>query len=295
MPTTIENETLRVVVLAEYGARVASLIDKRSGRDWMAQGGVSANVGEEAVYSVGEAVGWDECFPTVSRWDAGATPWARRLRDHGDLWGRPWQIDALDAEKLSTSFAGTGFRFARTLRLEGPALIAEYAVANTGTAPLPFMWALHALLATRAGETMRLPGVDAVDAVYLGVAGQHLPRGQVDWAAGRADLPFPIAEVQPTSARFAAKLYASRLNAASVGGEGGWLDFTWTGVPDIGIWLTYGGWPQPGSDVHHVALEPTTAAVDHLGQAIERGNAVTLEPGQTHEWQVRLTLRPGEA
>lgn len=293
VPLTIENDVLEVVVTPGFGARVVSLIDRRTGRDWMARGGVSTSVGEDAAYGVGEAGGWDECFPTVSRWDATHTPWARQLRDHGDLWGRAWRVEDHTPATLKTTFEGALFRFTRTLALEGATLEAAYAVENTGSAPLPFMWALHALLATRPGETLRLPGMTEVDAAYLAANGRRLPPGRLAWPMGRADLPFAIGEVQSSEARFAAKLYGTRAGAASVGGPDGWLDLTWEGVSDLGIWLTYGGWPSPGSGIHHVALEPTTAAVDHLGQAIERGKAAVLPPGETKEWRVAMTLHPG--
>ena len=102
---SIENDALRVDVLPGYGARVSSLVDKASGRDWIFPGGQSSNTGEAAVYSRDEAVGWDECFPTVGAFEAGATPWKRRLRDHGDLWGRPWRIDSAIPTQLSTTYA----------------------------------------------------------------------------------------------------------------------------------------------------------------------------------------------
>jgi hypothetical protein len=75
-----------------------------------------------------------------------------------------------------------------------------------------------------------------------------------------------------------------------VGGENGWLDLEWSGIDHLGIWLTYGAWPAPGSSIHHVALEPTTAPVDHLGQAIGRGTALVLQPGASTSWRVTMTL-----
>ena len=91
---TIESEAMRVAVLPAFGARVVSLLDKCSAREWMFEGGQTSDTGEDAVYGADAAVGWDECFPTVSPWDASQTAWQRRLRDHGDIWGRPWTVDA---------------------------------------------------------------------------------------------------------------------------------------------------------------------------------------------------------
>ncbi len=286
---SIENEAVHIVVLPGYGARVTSLIDKRSGRDWLAPGGISANTGEDAVYSAGEAVGWDECFPTVSRWDASDTPWRRNLRDHGDLWGRPWQLLEAAPSLLRLSFAGTGFRFTRTLSLEGPAVNADYLVENTGGEPLPFMWALHALLIALPGETIELPGVNDVAAAFAALDGRRLDFANLSWPGLSTAVPFPLDKVQSVDTRFAAKLYAPDVRHAAVGGLNGRLVLDWEGIDHLGIWLTYGAWPQPGP-IHHVALEPTTAPIDHLGQGIANGSAVTLAPGAETRWRARLTL-----
>jgi len=58
----IENDRLRVAVTPAYGARVVSLLDKLSGREWMTTGPESPNTGEEVRYWGDEAVAWDECF-----------------------------------------------------------------------------------------------------------------------------------------------------------------------------------------------------------------------------------------
>jgi len=288
--TTIENEFVRVVVLPAFGARVVSLIDKASGRDWMAQGGISENTGEDAVYSSGEAVGWDECFPTVSRWNASATVWGRTLRDHGDVWGRPWKVEAATTTLLHTIFTGTNFRFARQLSLDGRTLTVSYSVENTGDAPLPFLWALHGLLTTQPGEEISLPGCDKLGVTFLSLDGQRIDAAELLWPGGGTVLPFPISQVQPIESRFMAKLFAPHQKQASVGGMDGWLDLAWDGIDHLGIWLAYGAWPSPGP-IHHVALEPTTDALDHLGQVIDRGSTKPIEPGETRRWRVTMTLR----
>jgi len=290
---TIENADLSVGVAAHFGARVVSLVDRRSGRQWLTQGGESLNTGEEARYLSPEAVGWDECFPTVSRWDAGSTPWRRNLRDHGDLWGRPATIEAAMPTSLVVSFAGPEYRFSRTLALEGATLVATYAAENRGNAPLPYLWALHALLAADAGDRMLLPGTDTVRAVYLsGVDRAALP-AQLPWQASSRLLPFPLADVQSRTSHFAAKLYTDGPGErrALIGRDGSWLELSWdTTIGNLGIWLTYGGWPAPGGH-QEVAIEPTNAPADHLGQAIAQG-APPLAPGETRRWWVKLAVHP---
>ncbi len=137
------------------------------------RGGQSASTGEDAKYMSEEAVGWDECFPTVGPWDASATAWRRRLRDHGDLWGRPWRVEMAGVDMLALSFASTQFHFARSLHLDGGTLIARYSVTNLDREPLPY-----ALLAVEPDDTIELAGVDKVRASSPVARRQEAPSGR---------------------------------------------------------------------------------------------------------------------
>ena len=190
-PVVIQSAELSVTVLPAYGARVVSLFDRRNGREWMAQGGTTADVGETAGYGEAQAVGWDECFPTVSSWDARSTPWKRVLRDHGDLWGRPWTIDEQGPSHLATRFATADYRFFRRLTLSGARLEVDYRVDNLGSEPLPAMWAWHALLAPRDGEPIDLPPMTGTNVTYVKANGHVLPGGPQPWPIG-AVVPFDL-------------------------------------------------------------------------------------------------------
>lgn len=290
--TFIENGNLRVGIAVGYGARVVSLVDKSSARDWMTGGGESPNIGEDVTYQGQEAVAWDECFPTVGVWDGSATPWRRRLRDHGDLWGRPWALERSNAGELETSYSAPEYRFVRRLSLNGPTLAADYAVTNRLAEPLPYLWALHALLAVRTGDRIHLPGVKIVRSSYLRHGDKTFPPCELNWSGTNGVLPFPLDQVQPPDAVFAGKvLVHDRAGGrARIGQPGQWLEYAWDdSIRDLGIWITYGAWPHPAGDHYEVALEPQSAPADQLGQAIAAG-AAPLAPGETRRWQVTLTV-----
>ncbi len=281
----IENEALRVGVMPGYGARVVSLFDKAAGREWLFAGAPSPQTGEAAVYGAAEAVGWDECFPTVAPWDAQGTIWNRRLRDHGDLWGRPWTVSGHTSTAVTMTYAEANFRFARTLSLDGRTLTAAYEVDNRAEREMPYLWALHGLLAVSPGDRILIGGIDGVDATYLNDNGLTLPPQRLSWPGPPRPLAFPLDRVQPADRRFAGKFYARVLdNRAVVGRDGSYLTLRWSDGLDLGIWLNYGGWPAPGGP-HHIALEPTSAPVDHLGQAL----ATSIPPGGSRNWAVTLT------
>jgi hypothetical protein len=174
-------------------------------------------------------------------------------------------------------------------------LTADYTIANISDAALPFMWALHGRLAGTPEDRIELEGVTGVAATYVARDGHAISAPQLTWPGPDSLLGMPLDHVQPALSRFAAKLYASHVPGAraSVGGRNGWLDLSWDNqaTAHLGIWLNYGGWPEPGNN-HHLALEPTTAPADDLGEALEQGNATILVPGATARWRVGMTLRP---
>lgn len=286
----IENEAMRVGVMPGYGARVVSLLDKVSGRDWIFPGDPSANTGEDAVYGASEAVGWDECFPTVAPWEADDTLWGRRLRDHGDVWGRPWLATARTATALTTERSDSTFRFTRTLSLDANVLTAAYEVENLSPREMPYLWALHGLLAVSPADRMLIEGIDRVAATYLADHGEALAPQAVEWPDQAGTLPFALDRVQPASRRFAGKFYADvPRRRAAVGHGGAYLTLAWDEGLALGIWLNYGGWPSAGGP-HHIALEPTSAAADHLGEAL----ATVVPPGEHRNWAVTLTTTSKE-
>lgn len=293
---TIENEQLRVTVSPSYGARVVTLLDKSTDRDWMAQGGYSPNTGEDARYQAAECVGWDECFPTVSPWDASGTSWGRPLRDHGDVWGREWAVVHRSETELTLRYDDPQFRFERQLQLDGPCLRADYRLDNLGGTPLPYLWALHALLAVTDRDRIVLDGVDTVLVTHIARNGVSDIKASLPWPGPSADCPEPLDRVQPIQSQFAAKLYVTGCAGrhVAVGHGEQWLTIAWDRtIRDLGIWLNYGGWPQPG-DTHQIALEPTTAPVDHLGQALNLSDPATLAVGESHSWMATMSVGPRE-
>ncbi|MEQ1771885.1 MAG: hypothetical protein ABL879_18835 [Devosia sp.] len=288
--TIIESEAMRVSLVPDYGARVTGLLDKHSGREWLQQGSASDNNGERAQYLGDEAIGWDECFPTVSPCDANSTAWRRRLRDHGDLWGRRWFVDEATSTSVTTCYIDPAYRFTRTLSVSGSVLTARYSLLNRSDETLPYLWALHGLLLATDADRIVVPGIDRVTATYLGLNGKSLESNSQPWPKGDGVLPFALDEVQKPSRNFAGKLYAHGAKRCALGHVGAWLEIAWDGIDDLGLWYNYGAWPSaPGG--YHVALEPTTASADDLNAALAAGTAAQLLPGTTNTWTVTLTFR----
>ena len=258
----------------------------------MAPGESPASPGEDATYGADEAAGWDECCPTVSTCDARGTPWKRVLRDHGDVWGRPWEAE-VSASTISARFEGPDFTLVRIIALENANLTVDYALTNTRNGLMPFMWSQHALLAVHPGDTIEMSGVKQLATTHLTAAGRRYTVDQVAWPEhGLGIAPPRLDRVSGPETRFAGKFYTRVEGAfrAKVGNDNASLEIGWSAaeLPYVGLWLNYGGWPGQGAFSHHIAIEPATAPVDHLCDAIAGGYDVRLEHGEVCRWRVAL-------
>ena len=161
---------------------------------------------------------------------------------------------------------------------------------------------MHPLLALEPGSRLHLPGVTGVAAgsvtgtpleELLGLDGPRRIRWPTPELAGGGH--YRLDRIPGPEACDAVKLYAGPLErglAAVSIPDGGWLGMTWdvAVAPYLGIWLSNGGWPRPDAGVRQHALEPTTAPVDDVGQAIASGMALWLRPGERRSWWVRLQV-----
>lgn len=253
---------MRLVVAPSLGAKVVSLIDRRSGREWLdARPQPSRIPSFGDAFDAAAAYGWDECFPTVAVGD---------YPDHGELWSRPWSCSAAD-DSVATEIEGLGFPylFRRSLELASSSVIARYELHNRGTTDFPCLWSMHPLFALRPDMRLELPQTLASLA------------GPIDTRANG----------------WAKKVFSDRLRdgrALVATAEGG-LELCWdvAALPFLGLWLNHDGWPAPGSGLRQVALEPTSGDSDDLAVALERGGWV-VPAGGHRVWSVELRLLGSE-
>ncbi|HLF75374.1 MAG TPA: DUF5107 domain-containing protein [Anaerolineales bacterium] len=84
----MQNQSVRIVILPEWGGKIASLYDKRRGREWL-------NINRsfsfrlptyDAIYVRDFDIGgFDECFPNIGAGPYPNWPWlGAMLPDHGE-------------------------------------------------------------------------------------------------------------------------------------------------------------------------------------------------------------------
>ena len=273
---TLKNGLAEVAVVPELGARVISLKNVKTGREWM-----SHPPGRLKLFrnQTGDAflnsplVGMDECLPTIA-----ACQWGGRLLpDHGEAWSVAWRLDegAWEQGKLRTtaSLKISPFDFERTIELRGNKISLSYALRNRAAKDEPFLWALHPLMKVQRGDQLMLP--KSTRAMMNGKAwgeelGAAIPEGECE------------------------KIFVGPLRDGGAGiynpRTGDRIDFDWCEAENnsLGLWLTRGGWHGH----HHFAIEPSNGDADALSHAAERQRCGVLPGKGVAKWQVHFRIGP---
>ena len=301
---TLENDTLRTVIVPELGAKIVSLFDKRNRLEWLVGPGDRPfrRVPYGAVFTDQDMSGWDEMFPTINACDYPG-PGDRHggpLPDHGEVWTLPWSLEAISDGRITLSVEGRAlaYRLTRTADYsEADTLWLHYEVINLGSDSMPYQWAAHPQFVCDQEAVVVLPAqittvFNAIDKLW-------------DWGPGEAQYPWPRAanaagialrldRVGPPSRKLARKFFVlpdERIEWAGLIRQSrhAWLQMQWDTqpVPYFGVWVDEGVY-NPESVA---ALEPMTGFYDSLIIAWNKQRVSLLEPGATHEWT--LTVRCG--
>jgi galactose mutarotase-like enzyme len=291
-PVRIASESLELLVLPELGGKVVALRCLRHRRQWLVEHLDSLAPTQDGSYGPAEAWGWDELFPTVLPGAAAPAPWRAPLRDHGELWERPWEVTERDERRLGLAYvdAELGFRFERTLEVEGARVSCRYRVTSRRDDPLPFQWSMHPILSLEPGEQLMLAGVQQVRATGSGHPALPDAPAVLDWPVHDG---LALGTVRSCDGQTILKLYADARPSGRVMVTGRPCELSVTTdvehAPYVGIYVNYGGWPAGGS-LHHVGIEPTNAPEDDLDAAVRSGRVDRLPPGGSRSWSIEISL-----
>jgi len=270
----LSNEEVELAVVPELGAKLISLKDLRTGREWMwhPPGGLKLFRNRASDdFSCSPLAGMDECLPTIS-----ACSWQGvELPDHGEVWSAPWQVDAGAWEngmlKTSIRLKLFPFEFQRTIELVENEIQISYRLNNHSAEKKHFLWAVHPLLRLQAGDRLELPASTRAlldGAVWLDAVDAAVPE------QGHAKI-------------FAAPV-SEGWSAVTNQNSGDRLEFNWNPGENntLGLWLTRGGWHGH----HHFALEPMNADTDALPLAVERNRCGEVAGSSSSSWQIRIRI-----
>lgn len=270
----LSNREVEVAVVPELGAKIISLKNLRTGREWLWHpiGGLSLfHNGPGDDFSRSPLVGVDECLPTIE-----PCIWrGRKIPDHGEVWSSAWDVDdeiwQKGALKTSVRLEISPFDFERTIELDETEIRFSYQLGNRNSSSEYFLWAMHPLLRLQENDRLVLPP-----------STRSLLNGETWMDAIAPGAPAGSCE----------KLIAGPLSEGAGGiyneKTGDCFEFSWDPAENnaLGLWLTRGGWHGH----HHFALEPTNAGADSLIAAASREWCGIVAGSGTVTWQVRLRI-----
>src|SRR5438876_11642513 len=151
----LSSRKVQITVVPELGAKIISLKDLHTGREWMwhPRGGLKLfrnRPGDD--FSRSPLVGADECLPTIAPclWHCLALP------DHGEVWCMPWSLDgdawANGGLRTMTGLSLSPFHFERAIELQENEVRLSYQLLNQGEAEEAYLWAIHPLLSLQPGD-----------------------------------------------------------------------------------------------------------------------------------------------
>jgi galactose mutarotase-like enzyme len=298
----MQTDTLRATVLPALGGKVASLRWLPGDIELLQQPlAPYALRNLEMGFEEGDASGIDECLPSVAGCAVSLLGRAVQVPDHGDFWRLEWECTQTGNEmRMAAMGVSLPLRFERVLTLQESTLGLAYRVINVGEAPVEWAWAAHPLFAVERGDRIVLPPS----------VGQVLVEGSGQQRLGRKGTVhvWPVAElgsgerVDMSVAGDIEEGVGDKLFAASPAEGWAALERAQAGVrievqfdaqrsPWLGLWLCYGGWPEGNANRQQcVALEPCTAPMDSLAEAMAAGQARRLGPGESDEWGMRILV-----
>ncbi len=295
----LENADLRVVVVPELGGKLLQVTSKRDDVDWLWNNPRltprAAPYGADFDnYFVG---GWDHPFPTLEACDVDG----ESLPYVGELWSVPWRwtvpLGLKGGATLEMGVAATILPATLSCVIEmgdGPSFRMSYRLKSVGTAPFQFTWGLHPCFAVDADTRFEIPAGRArvIQSPHGGVGSEgatytwpelNLDSGvwKVSGALSRKAAVFGLHELQLREGWFAVARSAQALKLR--------IDFPLEVFPVIYLWMVYGGW----RGIYHAAVEPWTGGGTSLAKAIEAGAARTLNPGDSLEAVIDVSICEG--
>jgi hypothetical protein len=270
----LSNQDVELAVVPELGARIISLKDLRTGREWLwhpAGGPKLFGNGARDGFERSPLVGMDECLPTIA-----PCSWQQRdLPDHGEVWAAAWALDLAAWERgllrTSVRLGISPFEFERTIELLENEIRLSYRLNNRTASEELYLWAMHPLLRLQTGDQLELPGSTRAllnGAPWLDSLGSARPKGGCE------------------------KLFASGISegwaAINNPETGDRLEFAWDAAENdtLGLWLNRGGWHSHD----HFALEPANGDPDILTAAAQRKRCGALAPHGCARWQVCIQV-----
>ena len=299
---TLENDALQLTFLPGYACKMASLISKKTGREFLFQSSdpVLRIPPYGAAFADYDSSGFDEVFPSI---DACPYPDGEYknipVPDHGEVWAMKWKWElAPGGNKLISSVRSENFPYtlSRLITLKDNEITFHYTVTNLEEGGFKFIWTPHCLLNCSPHTVLVLPDnlTEIITVEHstrtLGPWGTRHPYPRTQTPQGN---PVDMSQTRPASDKSCEKFYFTQKNtqgwcAVKHTDNGDTLTYRYDAdkVPYLGVWKTQGGYRGD----YNIALEPCTGVYDDLYVAHKIRRAAVCAPKDKYEWNFTMTV-----
>ncbi|MDO8685521.1 MAG: hypothetical protein Q7J78_02500 [Clostridiales bacterium] len=296
----MKNNYLRLEVLPR-GGRIVSLIDKKSGREFLVQqkgdeycaGTYGSNMVEY------QPAGFDDMFPTINECFYEDYPWeGHKMPDHGEVWSLNWKHE-IKKDQLSLWVYGVRlpYLFIKTIRFsEENQVNISYKAENLSEFDMYFLWAAHPMLKAEESLEILLPDDCSKAVCTLCFSGRLGEYGDIfDWPewVDKSSVKHKVNKLRGLNTGNTEKYYfKDRLSQ-------GWckikypsdntiltLAFPVEKVPYFGILVEEGGW----ADELYVIPEPCTAPFDRIDVSKLHSKSAAIPGNGLYEWYLGITV-----
>lgn len=265
----LESAELRVELVPEVGARIISMVDRRTGYEflWRNQDVPLRREKPGTDYDPNWYGGIDELLPN----DPPETIAGIACPDHGELWTAAFDYKQVGSNvvALTAHIPRFNFEVVRVVEVAEHSCRCKSRITSHAADPRPFLWKLHPALKIQPGDQI------SCSAERFTVADPECSRrtGAGQWEG----------EIVPEFDGTAEFLYLHGLWNGYISWERGGKKFDVRFDASVfryaWYFASYGGFMG-----HHVAvLEPCTTMPMHVGEADLLGQCPTLQPGQSIE------------
>lgn len=296
--------------MPQLGGKICQIVDLGTGRDWLWKNPHIALrhplPGMDYDRDL-DSGGWDEILfsvkPCTLDLPGGQ---ALSIGDHGSAVDRPWcsiETGVNAASEALCELLAEGqsphFKLKRRIVLDAelPRLGFEYRLTNTGPIAWPWLWCAHPLFAIendmhielQEGQQIRLLQNNATDPAI----NQQWPK--LVLGEGKNINLAGIFEASTEPETFCQKLFVRSAKEVSLCTANGKERFSMMydpgNLPWLGLWINKNAWSGCGSKPYlNLGLEPATSPHDLLCDAVEQGHADVLQPGESRDWSLSISL-----
>lgn len=295
----LESDELLFKFLPDFGAGIASITDKRTGKEFLVQRPEPKyrTVPFEGSYVDAECSGLDDMFPTIDTCHYEKDPWkGARLSDHGEVWNLKAKTQTTKEEAVFTIYGiRLPYVFEKRVRfLSGGVLRIDYKVINNTQFDMEFLWAAHTMLNAEPGVKVLVPGElkKAVSAFTntgrIGCYGEEF-----NWPefTDKEGIKRNVSIMGPREDNCEKYYFKDALKkgwcAAQYPDESVFaLSFPPEKIPYLGILH------NPGSfrNIYNLFLEPCSASFDRPDFAAARGQNSVVGACSAYEWYLNITI-----